>query len=964
MSQTQSADVPDPPYSGLVGTINQDSSNTSTANATQNETQCEDAVNTATVRMPASTCATQPITDTLPSYSLTQTQYGPEGVFKAPASGSHGSRPLRPQGLRPVGQTGNSGDLFFLNQTSKQDTDGGPHTTQKNIIVGDCTSGTVLGCQAGQTATLNGLGINDGYTSPTITGLTINCSNGNGSCSATPPPVPTITSPAPTSPTESRSATFTWTDPATAGVTYYCSNDGGAHFTPCDSLTSTSYSNLPTGSHTFEVTASDGHGNTSAPASSSPWTIVDANISLSPATATNEVGTTHTVTCTIKQDIGDGHGFKSAPNNTPCNWSITTGPNHTQSGSCNTSGTGTCQFTYNGTGGPGTDTIHATTTFTVNTVLLTRSTLLSGTDIHGDGTNVAKTWVDARIKIEGTATNEVGSAHTFTVTFEQNAGTGWSPVVGKNPTVSISPTPGSVTDNCASTGTDASGVCTVQINSSSPGVFTANASGSVTVGGVPLTRDTDSTTPAPCGGGVSSCGPAVKTYVDARIKIEGTATNEVGSAHTFTVTFEQNAGTGWSPVVGKNPTVSISPTPGSVTDNCASTGTDASGVCTVQINSSSPGVFTANASGSVTVGGVPLTRDTDSTTPAPCGGGVSSCGPAVKTYVDARIKIEGTATNEVGSAHTFTVTFEQNAGTGWSPVVGKNPTVSISPTPGSVTDNCASTGTDASGVCTVQINSSSPGVFTANASGSVTVGGVPLTRDTDSTTPAPCGGGVSSCGPAVKTYVDARIKIEGTATNEVGSAHTFTVTFEQNAGTGWSPVVGKNPTVSISPTPGSVTDNCASTGTDASGVCTVQINSSSPGVFTANASGSVTVGGVPLTRDTDSTTPAPCGGGVSSCGPAVKTYVLPTPVIDTGASNGNIGDALFTFHDSDASLTFVCSTDGISYSACSGPGPGPGSQDYPTPPLSPPADTFYVEATDGTNTSQPATWSWTEGPHP
>ena len=191
--QTQSSNVPNPPYSGIVGTINQDSSNTSTAHATQKETQCEDAVNLPAI--PAS-CDTVHTGDVVPSYSITQTQYGPMGVF-TPPKGSRVHVHSTHKGYGQSGQTGNSGDLFFLTQKSTQDTDGGPHTTQKNIIVGDCTSGTVLGCQAGQTATLNGLGINDGYTSPTITNLNISCTNGSGTCTATPPPVPTITSSAP-----------------------------------------------------------------------------------------------------------------------------------------------------------------------------------------------------------------------------------------------------------------------------------------------------------------------------------------------------------------------------------------------------------------------------------------------------------------------------------------------------------------------------------------------------------------------------------------------------------------------------------------------------------------------------------------------------------------------------------------------------------------------------------------------
>jgi hypothetical protein len=411
--------------------------------------------------------------------------------------------------------------------------------------------------------------------------------------------------------TESRSAQFTFNDaPATAGFTFKCkiTGTGGFDFTPCSSTDT--FSGLGTGPHTFSVEAVDttSSKNVSAAASSGSWTVVDASISLSPATGTNEVGkTSNSVTCTIKQDTGSGPA--AAPNGTPCNWSITAGPNNTQSNSCNTTGgTGTCTFAYTGSGTPGIDTIHASTTFTVDTVSLSRSTLGSGTDVSGDGLDVTQTWVDARIKIEGTAANKVGSAHTFTVTFEQNDGThGWQPVpVGNKPTVTITPAaPSSVTNNCALTGTDVSGVCTVQINSTSPGVFTANVSGSVTVGGVPLTRDTDSSSTPPCGGG-TTCGPAVKTYVDARISIGTSGTAQVGNAQTYTVTVEQNDGTGWTNASG----VTITPASagvGSVTGGtCQSGTTNNSGQCTIVVNSSTPGTETVDGSGTVTVSTVPI----------------------------------------------------------------------------------------------------------------------------------------------------------------------------------------------------------------------------------------------------------------------------------------------------------------------------------------------------------------------
>jgi hypothetical protein len=278
VTQQQDANVPNPPYSGIVGTINQDSSNISTASATQNETQCEDAANTKN-SAPLTGCSNTADSPTGLG-ALIQTQYGPMGIFAPPAK-STGRVLLNHKGYGASQQTGRpqGGDSFTLNQTSTQNTDGaGPHTTitQSNIIQGDCLS--VGGsCQAGQQATLNGQDTNDGYTAPSITGsntLIINCTNGHGSCTATPPPAPAITS-HPTNPSESTSATFTWTEAATAGVTLKCSIDGGTTFTTCDSPTSASYSNLALGSHTFKVKAVDNTPSHNESATDSfTWTIV------------------------------------------------------------------------------------------------------------------------------------------------------------------------------------------------------------------------------------------------------------------------------------------------------------------------------------------------------------------------------------------------------------------------------------------------------------------------------------------------------------------------------------------------------------------------------------------------------------------------------------------------------------------------------------------------------------------
>ena len=173
--------------------------------------------------------------------------------------------------VMPVGASGSfvshdDCDVFTLHQTSTQNNDDGPNTTQANIIQGDCQSDG--DCQAGQTATLNGQDTKDGYTAGTITALVINCTDGHASCTATPPPVPVLTL-TPDDQSEDTNPAFEWSEAATAGVSFDCSIDSGDP-APCDSGDTFP---VGLGDHTFEVTASDNFGNTSDPASFG-WTVV------------------------------------------------------------------------------------------------------------------------------------------------------------------------------------------------------------------------------------------------------------------------------------------------------------------------------------------------------------------------------------------------------------------------------------------------------------------------------------------------------------------------------------------------------------------------------------------------------------------------------------------------------------------------------------------------------------------
>jgi len=488
----------------------------------------------------------------------------------------------------------------------------------------------------------------------------------------------------------------------------------------------------------------------------------------------------------------------------------------------------------------------------------------------------------AAIKIEPSATNEVGQPHTFTVTVSKSVAGTNTPVQGVKPVVTLTAANGAVikagsVDNCASTGTDVNGKCTVVFTSDTGGTVTGHAKATVTIGTDNFVVETDGKSP--------NSGDAVKTFVDANIKITPTQTNEVGTPHTFTVTIKQDSGNGSGLVNvpnGTKPTVTLTAANGAAikagsVDNCATTGTT-SGSCTVVFNSDTGGTITGHASITLTLAGKSVSRATDGKAP--------NSADAVKTYVDANIKITPTQTNEVGTAHTFTVTVKQDNGSGAGLANvpnGTKPTVTLTAAKGAVikdtTNNCASTGT-VSGSCTVVFNSDFGGTITGHASITLTLANLQVTRATDGTH--------GSSDDAVKTYVDANIKITPAATNEVGQTHTFTVTIKQDSGNGSGLVGvpnGTKPTVTLTASNGAVVkstvDNCATTGT-VSGACTVSFTSAIAGKVTGHASITLTLAGKSVSRSTD-------GTGQNS-NDVVKTFVNAYITIGPAEATNTVGD--------------------------------------------------------------------------
>jgi hypothetical protein len=278
----------------------------------------------------------------------------------------------------------------------------------------------------------------------------------------------------------------------------------------------------------------------------------DAQIDLSPLTATNAVNSPHTITATVQQDDtypagapGDGAtGFGPAPNGTQVTFTLlnnTAGATFVGGvNTCTTAGgTGTCSVQINTSTAGGVD-IHATTTFNVLTVSLTRATGTGGLN----SADAHKTYVDAQIDVSPlNATNPVGAAHTITATVQQDDGIpaagGGDGVTGFGPAPNGTLVTFSLLNNTAgatfvggvSTCTTTAGTCSVQINTNTPGAVDIHATTTFSVGGVSLTRSTGS-------GGLNSA-DAHKVYVAGSITIVKDAIPNSALDFNFTSTSDQ-----------------------------------------------------------------------------------------------------------------------------------------------------------------------------------------------------------------------------------------------------------------------------------------------------------------------------------------------------------------------------------------------------------------------------------------
>jgi hypothetical protein len=411
----------------------------------------------------------------------------------------------------------------------------------------------------------------------------------------------------------------------------------------------------------------------------------------------------------------------------------------------------------------GTVIVHATTTFSVGGISLTRETDAQGLNSG----NAVKVFVDAFITISPPfAENEVNTPHTITATVKQDDGraagdlggdlvTGFGPAPDGTrvdftlPTNTAGATFVGDADFCYTS----DGICSVTIVSSSAGTVEIHATTTFFVGTVELTRETDAQ-------GFNS-GNAVKIFVDAFIALSPIqAANEVNAEHVITATVMQDDGRAAGDLGGDGVTgfgaapdgtvVSFSflvNTDGAVflggIDSCTTSG----GSCAVTITATTAGSVEIQATTTFFVGGIELTRTT--------GTGGQNSENAGKIFVDAKILIGPDDVNGITESHTFTVQVSVDYGGGVGPQAvpdGTIPTVSLSDSGGAVnsisSNTCADIGTTG-GLCSVTFTSNTAGTVTGHASVTLDVLGVTLTRETDHTH--------GSSGDAVKVFIAGSI---------------------------------------------------------------------------------------------------------------------------------------------------------------------------------------------------------------
>src|SRR5262249_31319842 len=227
--------------------------------------------------------------------------------------------------------------------------------------------------------------------------------------------------------------------------------------------------------------------------------VVDANIQITPGSATNPTGSNHVLTITV-----DAVGGTLDAGQHTATASIVSGPgSFVGSPSCTYTGGGTtasCQVTITSST-PGTTVVSATAAIPVNGVTITRTTGTAANTAAGGSGNASKKMGKANRKVSpASANNPIGSNHELTITVTAVGGT-----LGAGPhwvTASIVSGPGSFvgSPSCTYTGGAATASCEVTITSAATGTTVVSATAAIPVSGVTISRTTGTAVNTAAGG--------------------------------------------------------------------------------------------------------------------------------------------------------------------------------------------------------------------------------------------------------------------------------------------------------------------------------------------------------------------------------------------------------------------------------------------------------------------------------
>jgi Bacterial Ig-like domain (group 1)/Beta-propeller repeat len=421
--------------------------------------------------------------------------------------------------------------------------------------------------------------------------------------------------------------------------------------------------------HAFADTNNSGTQNPGEPFgdATKTWTApVPATLTLDPAADTNPVGTSHTVTATVRDAAG----------NPVANVIVrfTVSGSVSTSGQCTTTAAGQCNFTYSGPTTPGADTISAFADSDDDGVQ----------DVGEPVAAAQKTWTPAApatlLLTPAADTNPVGTDHTVTATVRDAFG---------------NPTPNVIVRFTVSGSVSTSGQCTT----TAAGQCNFTYSGPTTPGADTISAFADSDDDGVQDVG-EPVGKATKTWTPgppATLTLEPeTAENQVGDPHTVTATVEDRFG---------------NPTPGVLVRFSVTGANTTSGSAVTDANGEAPFTYTGTTTGTDTITAFADT-DADGTQdegePGDTASKTWTAGPPATLVLDP-----AAATNTVGATHCVTATVTDAFG---NPVPGVTVRFSVPTAVATFATPASGSGvTDPNGEATFCFSASLPGVDAIHA---------------------------------------------------------------------------------------------------------------------------------------------------------------------------------------------------------------------------------------------------------